>query len=71
MIDRSTTGRFLEEEPGMPKMSAFDAKTDFGELLDRVSKGKEVRPSSCGRSSVSCWAVRDLRRPLVPRGPAA
>ena len=55
----------------MPKMSAFDAKTDFGELLDRVSKGKEVRPSSCGRSSVSCWAVRDLRRPLVPRGPAA
>ena len=26
----------------MAKMSAFDAKTHFGELLDRVSKGEEV-----------------------------
>ena len=26
----------------MPKVSAFEAKTRFGELLDRVSKGEEV-----------------------------
>jgi prevent-host-death family protein len=26
----------------MAKMSAFEAKTHFGELLDRVSKGEEV-----------------------------
>jgi prevent-host-death family protein len=26
----------------MAKMSAFDAKTHFGELLDRVCKGEEV-----------------------------
>jgi len=26
----------------MPTMTAFDAKTRFGELLDRVSRGEEV-----------------------------
>ncbi len=26
----------------MARMTAFDAKTRFGELLDRVSKGEEV-----------------------------
>ena len=26
----------------MPTVSAFEAKTRFGELLDRVSKGEEV-----------------------------
>ena len=26
----------------MARMSAFEAKTHFGELLDRVSKGEEV-----------------------------
>jgi prevent-host-death family protein len=26
----------------MAKMTAFEAKTHFGELLDRVSKGEEV-----------------------------
>jgi prevent-host-death family protein len=30
------------QEPGMATISAFDAKTRFGELLERVSRGEEI-----------------------------
>src|SRR2546428_8738732 len=40
MVNWSTTGRFRGR--AMAKVSAFDAKTHFGALLDRVSKGEEV-----------------------------
>src|SRR2546428_10285590 len=40
MVNWSTTGRFRGR--AMAKVSAFEAKTHFGELLDRVSKGEEV-----------------------------
>src|SRR5713226_103233 len=40
MVNWSTTGRFGGRAMG--KVSAFEAKTHFGELLDRVSKGEDV-----------------------------
>jgi antitoxin (DNA-binding transcriptional repressor) of toxin-antitoxin stability system len=36
----SMTGQFEEER--MTTVTAFEARTRFGELLDRVSKGEEV-----------------------------
>jgi prevent-host-death family protein len=57
----------------MAKMSAFEAKTHFGELLDRVSRGEEVVitrhdkpvarlvPEGAQRLEDVCRAVAGLR----------
>ena len=57
----------------MTKMSAFDAKTHFGKLLDRVSKGEEIVitrhdrpvarlvPEGVQRRDDVCRAVAGLR----------
>ena len=57
----------------MTKVSAFDAKTHFGKLLDRVSKGEEIVitrhdrpvarlvPEGVQRRDDECRAVAGLR----------
>jgi prevent-host-death family protein len=40
VLDWSTTGQFAEVD--LATVTAFEAKTRFGELLERVSKGEEV-----------------------------
>jgi prevent-host-death family protein len=41
VIDWLMTSQY-EETQAMPTVTAFQAKTRFGELIDRVSKGEKI-----------------------------
>jgi hypothetical protein len=51
----------------MPKVTAFEARTRFGELLERVSRGEEVRRAVSGLLELQDRIRRRSRAKLTDR----
>jgi antitoxin (DNA-binding transcriptional repressor) of toxin-antitoxin stability system len=54
-------------ERTMPKVTAFEARTRFGELLERVSRGEEVRRAVSGLLELQDRIRRRSRAKLTDR----
>lgn len=51
----------------MPKVTAFEAETRFGDLLERVSRGEEVRRAVSGLLELQDRIRRRSRAKLTDR----